>query len=47
MAAGERIRARPDLLELPPRLSLFGLTRMPRSYLDVLATVPGVGPAGP
>ena len=26
----------PDLLDLPPRLSLFGLTRLPASYLDVL-----------
>ena len=26
----------PELLDLPPRLSLFGLTRLPASYLDVL-----------
>ena len=34
-----RIRREPTLLELPPRLSLFGLTRMPRSYLEVLAAI--------
>jgi exodeoxyribonuclease V gamma subunit len=28
-----------DLLELPDRLSLFGLTRLPASYLDVLDAV--------
>ncbi|HEY2769633.1 MAG TPA: exodeoxyribonuclease V subunit gamma [Solirubrobacteraceae bacterium] len=37
--ACEQIRAEPDMLELPPRLSLFGLTRLPRSYLDVLAAI--------
>ncbi len=37
--ACERIRAQPELLDLPRRLSLFGLTRMPRSYLDVLAAI--------
>jgi exodeoxyribonuclease V gamma subunit len=37
--ACERIRENPDLLDLPPRLSLFGLTRMPRSYLDVLGAL--------
>ncbi len=34
-----RIREEPPLLDLPERLSLFGLTRMPRSYLDVLAAI--------
>jgi exodeoxyribonuclease V gamma subunit len=34
-----RIREQPELLDLPRRLSLFGLTRMPRSYLDVLAAI--------
>ena len=34
-----RIRRDPSLLALPPRLSLFGLTRMPRSYLEVLAAI--------
>ena len=29
----------PGLLDLPARLSLFGLTRIPRSYLDVLAAI--------
>jgi exodeoxyribonuclease V gamma subunit len=37
--ACRRIREDPGLLELPGRLSLFGLTRMPRSYLDVLAAI--------
>jgi len=37
--ACERIRHDPAVLELPPRLSLFGLTRMPRSYLEVLAAI--------
>ena len=31
----------PDLLDLPDRLSLFGLTRLPASYLDVLDAVAG------
>ena len=33
------LRAEPGLLDLPPRLSLFGLTRLPASYLDVLDAV--------
>lgn len=37
--ACERIRSEPGLLDLPARLSLFGLTRIPRSYLDVLAAI--------
>ncbi len=37
--ACERIRREPALLALPPRLSLFGLTRMPRSHLEVLAAI--------
>ncbi len=37
--ACERIRDDPALLDLPRRLSLFGLTRIPRSYLDVLAAI--------
>jgi exodeoxyribonuclease V gamma subunit len=36
-----RIREEPQLLDLPPRVSLFGLTRMPRSYLDVLLAIAG------
>ncbi len=36
-----RIRAQPELLELPPRLALFGLTRIPRTYMDVLAALAG------
>ncbi|MEO7837061.1 MAG: exodeoxyribonuclease V subunit gamma [Acidimicrobiales bacterium] len=31
-----RLRAAPSLSDLPRRLSLFGLTRLPASYLDVL-----------
>ena len=31
-----RLRADPDLSDLPSRLSLFGLTRLPTTYLDVL-----------
>jgi exodeoxyribonuclease V gamma subunit len=30
-----RIRDCPSLVELPPRLSLFGLTRIPASYVEV------------
>ncbi len=37
--ACERIRSDAGLLDLPARLSLFGLTRIPRSYLDVLAAI--------
>jgi len=38
--ACDLIRKEPDLLvDLPPRLSLFGLTRLPASYLDVLHAV--------
>jgi len=31
-----RLRADPTLVDLPTRISLFGLTRLPASYLDVL-----------
>ena len=31
-----RLRAEPGLVDLPARVSLFGLTRLPASYLDVL-----------
>jgi exodeoxyribonuclease V gamma subunit len=37
--ACERIRNDAGLLDLPVRLSLFGLTRIPRSYLDALAAI--------
>ena len=37
--ACERIETEFELLDLPQRLSLFGLTRMPRSYLDVLGAI--------
>lgn len=30
------LAAQPDIVDLPARLSLFGLTRLPASYLDVL-----------
>ena len=39
LAACDQLRAAPDLLDLPPRLSLFGLTRLPASYLDVLEAI--------
>ncbi len=31
-----RLREQPDLADLPPRLSVFGLTRLPRGHVDVL-----------
>ena len=34
--ACQRLRDQPEILDLPPRISLFGLTRLPASYLDVL-----------
>jgi exodeoxyribonuclease V gamma subunit len=34
--ACERLRADPSLVDLPPRLSLFGLTRLPAGHLAVL-----------
>jgi exodeoxyribonuclease V gamma subunit len=34
--AGEALRARPDLLDLAERVSLFGLTRLPAGHLAVL-----------
>jgi exodeoxyribonuclease V gamma subunit len=34
--ACDRLRAEPELVELPERVSLFGLTRMPAGELDVL-----------
>ncbi len=37
--ACEQIRTHPELLDLPTRLSLFGLTRIPRSYLDAIAAI--------
>ncbi len=37
--ACERIREDPNVLELPERLALFGLTRIPRSHLGVLAAM--------
>jgi exodeoxyribonuclease V gamma subunit len=37
--ACERLRGEPGLLDLPARLSLFGLTRLPASYLDVLRAI--------
>ncbi len=40
-SACDRLRAEPDLLDLPDRLSLFGLTRLPASYLDVLDAIAG------
>jgi exodeoxyribonuclease V gamma subunit len=37
--ACRHIRARPDDVALPSRLSLFGLTRLPGSHLDVLTAL--------
>ena len=34
--ACDRLVAEPAVLELPERVSLFGLTRLPRGYLDIL-----------
>ena len=34
--ACQRLREEPDLVELPRRVSLFGLTRLPAAHLDVL-----------
>jgi exodeoxyribonuclease V gamma subunit len=33
------LRASPSLVDLPARFSLFGLTRLPASYLDVLSAL--------
>jgi exodeoxyribonuclease V gamma subunit len=38
-AACERIIETPSLLDLPMRIALFGLTRLPRGYLDVLTAL--------
>jgi exodeoxyribonuclease V gamma subunit len=37
--AAARLTAEPDLMELPRRLSLFGLTRLPASHLAVLEAI--------
>jgi exodeoxyribonuclease V gamma subunit len=34
-----RLRSTADLVDLPERVSLFGLTRLPATYLDVLAAL--------
>jgi exodeoxyribonuclease V gamma subunit len=39
LEACERLRREPGLLDLPPRLSMFGLTRLAASHLDVLEAV--------
>jgi len=33
------LRSHPELVDLPPRLSLFGLTRLPASYLEVVSAL--------
>ncbi|MDQ2727480.1 MAG: exodeoxyribonuclease V subunit gamma [Actinomycetota bacterium] len=33
------LRTNPEIIDLPPRLSLFGLTRLPATYLEVLAAL--------
>ena len=38
-AAAARITEEPSLLALPPRLSLFGLTRLPASHLRILHAI--------
>jgi exodeoxyribonuclease V gamma subunit len=38
-AACLRLRDEPALVDLPPRLALFGLTRLPASYVEVLAAL--------
>ena len=37
--ACSRLRETPDIVELPARLSLFGLTRLPASYLQALTAI--------
>jgi exodeoxyribonuclease V gamma subunit len=37
--ACDRVRADPGVSELPRRLALFGLTRLPRGYLDLLGAL--------
>ncbi|MBO0728105.1 MAG: exodeoxyribonuclease V subunit gamma, partial [Acidimicrobiaceae bacterium] len=37
--AARRLAEAPELLDLPPRLSLFGLTRLPSSQLQVLQAI--------
>jgi exodeoxyribonuclease V gamma subunit len=37
--ACERLRADPSLVDFPERVSLFGLTRFPASYLEVVAAL--------
>src|SRR3954469_17678013 len=34
-----RLRAQPELLDLPPRLGIFGLTRLPAGHLQVLGAI--------
>ena len=38
-SACARLRDTPELVELPSRLSLFGLTRLPASYVEVLSAL--------
>ncbi|CAA9470894.1 MAG: Exodeoxyribonuclease V gamma chain [uncultured Solirubrobacteraceae bacterium] len=38
-AACDRIVAEPGLLDLPGRIALFGLTRLPRGHLDILGAL--------
>jgi exodeoxyribonuclease V gamma subunit len=37
--AVERIKREPQILDLPERLALFGITRLPTSYLQILAAI--------
>jgi len=34
--AAARLRAEPELADLPPRLALFGLTRLPRAHAEIV-----------
>jgi exodeoxyribonuclease V gamma subunit len=38
-SAAEQLADRPELLDLPARLSLFGLTRLPASHLKILEAI--------
>jgi exodeoxyribonuclease V gamma subunit len=40
-AAARRLESEPELLDLPPRLSVFGLTRLPASHLKLLKAIAG------
>ena len=39
VGACDRLRGDPTVIQLPPRVSLFGLTRLPASYIQVLSAL--------